>query len=286
MSGTVAEYVRDHSRHRGKVYDCLMHIALHARADGTLSYPSMAKLAKECRCTERSIRSAILTLESSGELIIERHRGRGNTHIYTVPMTPAVDIKPEIDDIKAEIGTGIMDVGELIKPEIQDTKTGNPEHENRKSTTGHIDQTRVNRPRTVLEPSISDQAPSNLFGDEVPKRKDKPHNVEEVADYIRELKLDPSCAEEFFDYNTSRGWMVGKSPCKDWKAVFRTYRHQRDQRGMPLAPLRIDRPPPEQIRRPNQGELARMRECAPPPTDGTTNATRDHTIAGRITSST
>lgn len=30
-------------------------------------------------------------------------------------------------------------------------------------------------------------------------------------------------AESFVDYYTSKGWVVGKSPMKDWKAAIRTW---------------------------------------------------------------
>ena len=55
--------------------------------------------------------------------------------------------------------------------------------------------------------------------------------VEEIAEYCRERgnNIDP---QEFFDHYESNGWIVGRSPMKDWKAAVRTWekRHSLDAR--------------------------------------------------------
>lgn len=59
------------------------------------------------------------------------------------------------------------------------------------------------------------------------KRFVKP-SIEEVADYCRERgnAVDP---ERFWNFYESKGWMVGKSKMKDWKACVRTW-EKPDQR--------------------------------------------------------
>lgn len=54
------------------------------------------------------------------------------------------------------------------------------------------------------------------------KRKFHPPSVEEVRAYCEERKnrVDP---EGFVDFYASKGWMVGKSPMKDWRASVRTW---------------------------------------------------------------
>lgn len=49
-----------------------------------------------------------------------------------------------------------------------------------------------------------------------------PPSVEEVAAYCRErgTTVDP---QRFVDFYESKGWMVGKTPMKDWKACVRTW---------------------------------------------------------------
>lgn len=46
--------------------------------------------------------------------------------------------------------------------------------------------------------------------------------VEEIAQYIAEKNYHIN-AESFFNFYESKGWVVGKSPMKDWKAATRTW---------------------------------------------------------------
>lgn len=46
--------------------------------------------------------------------------------------------------------------------------------------------------------------------------------VEEVREYCKERKNSVS-AEKFYDFYESKGWLVGKSPMKNWKAAVRTW---------------------------------------------------------------
>jgi hypothetical protein len=50
----------------------------------------------------------------------------------------------------------------------------------------------------------------------------------EVEEYARSIgfRLDGS---EFVDFYATKGWMVGKSPMRDWKAAVRTWKHKHDR---------------------------------------------------------
>lgn len=51
-----------------------------------------------------------------------------------------------------------------------------------------------------------------------------PPTQQEVYQYMRERGLDSNQeAEKFFDYYSSKGWLVGKSKMKDWKASVRNW---------------------------------------------------------------
>lgn len=67
-----------------------------------------------------------------------------------------------------------------------------------------------------------------------PKRtRFTPPTVEEVAEYCRERgnKVDP---QQFVDFYASKGWKVGSSPMKDWKAAIRST-WERQERQQPRA---------------------------------------------------
>ena len=55
------------------------------------------------------------------------------------------------------------------------------------------------------------------------KRFKKP-SIDEIKAYCleRKNKVDP---QRFFDFYESKGWKVGNSPMKDWKAAVRTWEH-------------------------------------------------------------
>lgn len=46
--------------------------------------------------------------------------------------------------------------------------------------------------------------------------------IEDVENYCKEKNLNLN-AEHFIDYYESKGWVVGKSPMKDWKAAIRNW---------------------------------------------------------------
>ena len=48
-------------------------------------------------------------------------------------------------------------------------------------------------------------------------------------------------AQSFVDFYESKGWVVGKSPMKDWKAAVRTW-EQRDDFRMARQPSRPQKP--------------------------------------------
>ena len=55
------------------------------------------------------------------------------------------------------------------------------------------------------------------------KIKARPDNVEICILYFGELKSNGNEAMSFFDYYSSKGWQVGRSPMKDWKAAARNW---------------------------------------------------------------
>ena len=56
------------------------------------------------------------------------------------------------------------------------------------------------------------------------KKRFIPPTVEQVAEYVtqRKSKVDP---QGFIDFYESKGWLVGKTPMKDWKAACRNAEH-------------------------------------------------------------
>ncbi len=74
---------------------------------------------------------------------------------------------------------------------------------------------------------------ANSVGEKTDKPKRKKFTiptVEEVENYCfeRNNKVD---AEMFVDFYSSKGWMIGKNPMKDWKAAVRTWERKDKESG-------------------------------------------------------
>ena len=69
----------------------------------------------------------------------------------------------------------------------------------------------------------SEAKPRNVF---------KPPTLEEVKEYCFE-RNNGIDAQQFIDFYSSKGWMIGKNRMKDWKAAVRTW-EQRNNRPAPI----------------------------------------------------
>lgn len=108
--------------------------------------------------------------------------------------------------------------------------------------------------RNRLSTTINDRKRSSTTDDERPQNKDKdkdkdenkdeenigelrsptrtrarftPPSVDEVDAYARSIGK-PIDAEWFVNFYTSKGWVVGKSPMKDWRAAVRNWAKSED----------------------------------------------------------
>lgn len=97
---------------------------------------------------------------------------------------------------------------------VQDTAQGTVQSA---STLNKLDKTR-------LDKTIKEKIPS-----ESKRKKFQKPTVEQIQAYCVERKNDvnPSL---FYDYYEARGWMIGKSPMKDWKAAVRTWERNYGQK--------------------------------------------------------
>ena len=104
-------WVIEHSPHKGSELLCLLMVANHANAEGREAYPSISKLAKKCRLSERQITRLLHRLEASGALRIERATGRGKHHSMTVVMDASPSIKEDnLSPFEAESPTSCHDM--------------------------------------------------------------------------------------------------------------------------------------------------------------------------------
>lgn len=77
-------------------------------------------------------------------------------------------------------------------------------------------QPNVNDNVNVKEDDNVDENSSN-------QRKFVKPSIEEIEEYCQQCRFTSVNAPAFYDYYESKGWIVGKSPMKDWKAAIRNW---------------------------------------------------------------
>jgi hypothetical protein len=65
------------------------------------------------------------------------------------------------------------------------------------------------------------------------KGKDRPESIELVKSFAAEIGLPAAEADKFWDFYESKGWLVGKSPMKNWKAACRNWKRNAGTFGGP-----------------------------------------------------
>jgi hypothetical protein len=85
MSKEAFVWVMDNSRNKGSAKLVLLAIASYAQPDGSSAFPSVSTLSNKTGISERQIKRLITSLENSGELTVERSKGR-KANIYKILM--------------------------------------------------------------------------------------------------------------------------------------------------------------------------------------------------------
>ena len=88
-------------------------------------------------------------------------------------------------------------------------------------------ETKTKPNETKPEPNVNVNVNDNVNDLKEKDKKEKrkrftPPTVEQVSEYCLERQNNVD-AEKFVDFYASKGWVVGKSPMKDWKAAVRNW---------------------------------------------------------------
>jgi len=126
----------------------------------------------------------------------------------------------------------VRDEANRMKNVINGKKGGNPAFEKGKDNPYYkrpdnpTDNPKDNRkisPSSSSSSSSSEECIVPTSGTATPRKRFTPPTPEEVRAYGQEIKFDID-AGKFCDFYASKGWKVGSTPMKDWKAAVRTWR--------------------------------------------------------------
>lgn len=179
------------------------HLGMHGDDDGFVSSPK--KIARVAGCNDDDLRllaaKGFVIPFDSGVVVITDWRIHNTLKNDRYHETVYQEEKAEIDMLP----NGKYVLCSNAVPEcIQDGSGVESEH-------------------NVTQPNVT--KPSKGRVEKPPTRpRFVPPTLEEVTAYVRERgsKVD---AQGFIDFYASKGWMVGKTPMKDWKAACRNAEH-------------------------------------------------------------
>ena len=138
-----------------------------------------------------------------------------------------IALKDDIDNSKSARKRGAKGGRPRKKPEVS---------KNKKPEVSETEEPLVSenaKPNTVQYSTVQVRKENDLKEKSEPSRRKrfvKP-TVDDVSAYIAEKGYRGVDARRFCDYYESKGWVVGKSPMKDWKAAVRTWAGNAARRG-------------------------------------------------------
>jgi len=176
----------------------LLKLADNANDKG-VAWPKVETIAADTGLSRRSVYRALDWLEDAG--IVTRNRGRNEVYY-------------EISKCHTDTSTSANVTPQKCQRDTSTSATQTPQKCQA--------DTYANK-GTVIEPYIvqTSQDPEKT------KRFSKP-TVQEVTEHGATLTPRFLKAQQFWDYYESKGWVVGRSPMKNWKAAVRTWQ-ARDQ---------------------------------------------------------
>jgi hypothetical protein len=126
------------------------------------------------------------------------------------------DIQKDIDEDEANYNEKCLKNKEAIEKrwdEYRRTQTNTDEYECKKNDTKDTDNHNHNHNDIKKEIISKDIKEKQVF---------QTPTMDEISSYIKENNYNVD-GQRFYDFYSSKGWMIGKNKMKDWKAAIRTW---------------------------------------------------------------
>jgi len=203
--------VWEHSPASGSELLLLLAIADFCHDDGTGAWPSIQRLAKRTRQTERNTQLLIRKLSKMGELNVEPGGGRHNTNTYSIPVKGEKISPLNPEKISPFAGNGEIQGTERVKSSV---------------VKGEI-AVSPDPSGSVIDPSLSVQE-----GKDARKgnRFEQP-TLEAMKLHAAKIGLPDAEAEKCWHYYESNGWRVGRNPMRSWASAMINWRKNWQEHG-------------------------------------------------------
>ncbi len=189
----------------------LVLLALHDRqgANGA-AWPSLTRLSRDTHLCRETVIQAVGKLEEAGVLTVDRpkHPSVKTSNRYTIQTGLISRLVHKTDWSKKQTGSGLRSRPDLVR---------------------NID------PNVVINEPTNEQRARKQRAPRAAPQRFTPPKVDEVSEYCKERQntIDPKA---FVDFYTAKGWLVGKTKMRDWRAAVRTW-EQRRKAERPQAPV-------------------------------------------------
>lgn len=172
------------------------------------------KLSEETGLSEQQVRSRLKKLEDSGEISVK------STNKYTIITICNFDDYQQQDTSEQPTNNQQITNKQPTNNQQITTNKNDKNDKNDKNVRSKEKEEKESGAETSSAPPLKKKKSSNFI----------PPEIEEVKKYCEERRNGIS-AENFIDFYTSKGWMIGKNKMKDWKAAVRTWEKRRSQNG-------------------------------------------------------
>ena len=205
--------------------NCIRSMRLSLKAKGLLalmlSLPdnweySIGGLVAMCQEGERAVTAALDELKKNRYVVVKKYLPN-ETESKRFEYEYIVSDEPLPDNLEGEQDPRFAGQG------VQKQGVQNQPLQNVPLAIYNIDKIKTDKER-IRECSLH----SHSLSAREAKPRFAPPTVEEVREYC-ESRHNTVKAEEFVAHYESNGWMVGKTPMKDWKAAIRTWEFKRKQ---------------------------------------------------------
>ena len=208
------------------------------------AYPGVEYLARKARCSARSVQEACREMEADGKLCIMEGKGVSGTNRYRM-MFHKEGVKPFHLGGETISPGGVKRSGAGFHPNHKETSDRMYQSSNAQQAAEELSADQSEEEGTTsrpIESKCSDKTPSvadPLLLDAPPKRFSPPR-LDEAEGYFKALGLNGASqqqAEAFVNHHAARGWMLGRTKMKDWKAAARTWKMNFERFNAPASPV-------------------------------------------------
>ena len=231
--------LRDVSVQAERVY-CRLALGKHSTRTGLIRY-RMIDLSAECRLRHGEVDKALEELESNGFIM----RAKSAPALYLLRFCSV--FAPLSHDTRAAWMQDLdafehVDLALQARKEIEDRLTTGKPAVNHRKTGGQAQEQEQKQ-----EQKHDDHAPAKQAPTQDPAQKFKPPTQDEATAFFATVGGNASMAEDFVLFYAGKGWLVGKSPMKDWTMAARRWAKGNGASGQPLAQLGIATAAPSSV---------------------------------------